>query len=171
MVVLQQSYKFNDSFLKLKFKKDRVFLHLIKILPKNITPNKVTLFRFLTTFVWLPFAVLKPTLNQIFIFFIPNIILDMLDGAIARIKKQETYFGKYFDLFSDRINTSVFFLVVMDLNNYALLTLKIFFWWELFLAGFAYIEYLFNNEKLTLSRQFIQHCIYVILILMFILKI
>ena len=170
-MILQESYKFNDSFLRLKFKKDKLFLPLIKILPEYITPNKVTLFRFLTTFIWLPFAILKPSLYQAFIFFIPNIILDMLDGAIARTKNQETYFGKYFDVFSDRINTSVFFLVIMSLNNYILLTLKIFFWWELFLASFAYTEYLANSEKLSLSRQFLQHCIYVILIIMFISRI
>ena len=83
-MLVSQGQKFEDGFLNLKLKKDKFFLPLVKSLPSFIVPNHVTLFRFIITLIWIPLAILKPSLSHVFIFFIPVVLLDMLDGAIAR---------------------------------------------------------------------------------------
>ncbi len=66
-------------------------------------PNYITLFRLIMALIFLPiFAISK---NQIMFIVIVSlfILLDLLDGYIARKYDQETLFGNYFDKTSDII--------------------------------------------------------------------
>ncbi len=143
---------------KLKLGKDKVFKPLVKILPRWISPNYVTLFRFVIVLVWLPFAFFRPTLIQVAIFFIVY-FFDLLDGALARFKNQLTYFGKYFDIFSDQINHITLWILILGLTNYQLVTPKFFIAWSLLTSLFIIIEYFLKNDKVVNIRNLGQFCV------------
>mgnify|MGYP000744797248 CR=1 FL=1 len=73
----------------------------LKLLPKWITPNHITIFRFLT----IPFIILLITVEQYgwgATLFIVSAFSDALDGALARTTKQITDWGKMFDPLADK---------------------------------------------------------------------
>ncbi|MCX6745133.1 MAG: CDP-alcohol phosphatidyltransferase family protein [Candidatus Parcubacteria bacterium] len=85
---------------KLK-KSDYLYLPLIKITPKSITPNHLSLIRMLLAL---------PIILLIFLhffkvagaFFLVAAILDGLDGALARYRNQETKLGAIIDPTADK---------------------------------------------------------------------
>ena len=82
---------------------DKILAKLFLIfLPKWVTPNHVTIFRFLT----IPFVVLLITTEQYgwgAILFIVSAFSDALDGALARTTNQITDWGKMFDPLADKL--------------------------------------------------------------------
>jgi CDP-diacylglycerol--glycerol-3-phosphate 3-phosphatidyltransferase len=74
----------------------------LKLLPKWVTPNHVTIFRFLT----IPFVILLLVAQQYALglaLFIISAFTDALDGALARTTNQVTDWGKMFDPLADKL--------------------------------------------------------------------
>lgn len=154
-----QLYQIHD---KLRLGKDRVFKPLVKLLPRRVSPNQVTLFRFIIVLILLPFALFRPAPAQIIIYFIVY-FFDLLDGALARFKNQITYFGKYFDGLSDGFNHIALWIVVLGIINYQIITVKFFIAWEIFIILFIIIEYFLRNHKLAYVRTLLQFSVKIIL--------
>lgn len=100
-----------DSLLK-KY----LYRWLINIITKivsrtSLTPNQIT---FISTVLWILAALLFATGQKIMILYagvlsILSYIFDCVDGNLARMKKQSTMWGEFFDSVSDSI--SIIFLV------------------------------------------------------------
>ncbi len=157
-MLINLGYQLCQIHEKLKIGKDNVFIPLVKILPRWVTPNYVTLFRFIVVLIWLPFALLKPSLEQVALFFILY-FFDLLDGAIARFKNQITYLGKYFDAFSDRINHIALWIVIFALTDYQFMVIRFFVGWEILVAIFIVVEYFLKSNKLRHVRTLAQFCV------------
>jgi len=147
---------------KIKLCKDKFFISLVKTLPEKTTPNQITLSRLILNLCWLPFAIYSPRLLLI-ILFITGYFLDLLDGAIARLKNKITYLGQYLDVFSDRINHISLFILVNNLIPKSLITIKIFIGWDAFVALVVIIEYFLKKEQLTYIRTALQFSVRIIL--------
>lgn len=155
---IKLGYQLKQIHDKLRLTKDNIFEPLVKILPGWVSPNQVTLFRSIIVLVWLPFAVFKPTLMQVSIFFIVG-FFDLFDGAVARFKNQITYFGKYFDIISDRFNHLVLWVVVLGSFDHQFMILKFFIAWELLVSLYLVIEYFAKSDKLIYIRNLSQFCV------------
>ncbi|MBI2148808.1 CDP-alcohol phosphatidyltransferase family protein [Candidatus Woesearchaeota archaeon] len=84
-------------------------------------PNIITFIRFLLSPVFIYFLIKQNTKLALSIVAI-NIIADGLDGFVARILKQETKFGRIFDLLTD----AFFFLIcLIGLTYYKYIELSI----------------------------------------------
>ncbi len=142
----------NDNHFALRYRKDKWFKSTINLLPFSFTPNRVTFFRFIIALIWLPFAILKPSLWQIFIFLFIY-YLDLLDGAVARIRNQETYLGHYFDLWADYLNGINLLIVILFF--FQLKTLALFIFWNILMSIFLAIEYFWRKSSWTIGRIFI----------------
>jgi len=112
MEMYQKSNKItaSDKFLKATF---------LKLLPSWVTPNHVTIFRFMT----IPFVLfLLVTENYVtgLILFAFSAFSDAVDGALARTKDQITDWGKLFDPLADKmlIGTTAAFLIVKYIGVY-----------------------------------------------------
>jgi len=138
-----QIYQFHE---RLKKGKDKAFRPLVKIIPQWTLPNHVTLLRFIVLLIWFPFAIFRPTLIQVLLFFIIG-FFDLLDGALAHLRNQITYFGKYFDVFTDKLNHVALFLVVWGVTNHQLAMVRFFIAWDLFLALYVIVEYFSKSDK------------------------
>jgi len=101
-------------------------------------------------------------LIQVLLFFIIG-FFDLLDGALAHLRNQITYFGKYFDVFTDKLNHVALFLVVWGVTNHQLAMVRFFIAWDLFLALYVIVEYFSKSDKLVYSRAFWQISVRVIL--------
>jgi len=74
----------------------------LKLLPSWVTPNHITIFRFLS----IPFVLwLIVTERDIegFVLFVISAFSDALDGSLARTKDQITDWGKMFDPLADKL--------------------------------------------------------------------
>jgi len=82
---------------------DKIFAKsFLKLLPKWVTPNHITIFRFLT----IPFVILLITIEQHAwgaALFTISAFSDALDGALARTTNQITDWGKMFDPLADKL--------------------------------------------------------------------
>ncbi len=110
----------------------------LKLLPKWVTPNHVTIFRFLT----IPFVILLFVVEQYeigLVLFALSAFTDALDGALARTTNQVTDWGKMFDPLADKLLIGITAVVVVSkfINVYlALAIISI----ELFLILNAYYK-------------------------------
>ena len=148
--------------LKLKLKKDQIFVPLVNILPSKITPSQVTFLRFIFILLWLPLILFQPAIWQIAIFIV-NSFLDLLDGALARLKDKITYFGEKFDPFVDRLNQILLYLLISKLINYQLKTLILLIIAESVFALLIAIEYFFKQRKMPHWRKTFQFCVRIVL--------
>jgi len=99
---------------KPKIKKhDYLFLPLIKLLPMSVTPNDISWLRIILA---LPFMVLIFTHNfkVAGILYLCIGIMDALDGSMARLRNQETKFGKIFDPTADKIDNIIGFFAFLE---------------------------------------------------------
>ncbi|MEK7554710.1 MAG: CDP-alcohol phosphatidyltransferase family protein [Patescibacteria group bacterium] len=74
----------------------------LKLIPKRITPNQVTIFRFFTV----PFVVLLLALEEYhygIALFVVSAFTDALDGALARTTNRVTEWGKVYDPVADKL--------------------------------------------------------------------
>lgn len=97
---------------------------LLPLIPRSVTPNSITWFRFIS----IPFvAYLLVSENYtlgLFLFFLSS-FSDAVDGALARTRNQVTEWGQTHDPFADKllIGTAVFILVTKFLNVYLTATI------------------------------------------------
>lgn len=90
---------------------------LVPLVPKFITPNMVTVFRFLCT----PIVLYLLAVENYKIgvpFFIAVALTDALDGSLARLRKQITDWGTFYDPVADKllISSVVLLVVVKHVN-------------------------------------------------------
>lgn len=90
---------------------------VLKLIPRRVTPNQVTIFRFLAT----PFVVWL-AIDQQYLWTIVAFLLvastDAIDGAMARTRNQVTEWGSIYDPVADKllIGSLVIVLVARYLN-------------------------------------------------------
>ncbi|MCH7759110.1 CDP-alcohol phosphatidyltransferase family protein [Patescibacteria group bacterium] len=92
---------------KLTIFKDKVMaVTFLKLVPDKITPNQMTIFRFITV----PFIAWFLYIESYKIalpLFIVSALSDWLDGARARLKDKVTFWGKKYDPVADKLLLSV----------------------------------------------------------------
>ncbi len=109
---------------------------ILPLIPRFITPNAVTWFRFIT----LPFVAYLLLVEDykfgLVLFFI-SAFSDAIDGALARTRGQVTEWGKTLDPLADKllIGLATLILVSKFINIYLAVTIVLI---ELFLIGGAY---------------------------------
>lgn len=106
--------KFTTLYEKFFHKEDKEMQNLARCMPGFISPNLLSLLRLV---ILLP--IILTILNKQYGFsaflFLFAYFLDILDGALARAKKQITRFGKLFDPLVDKvIFISVLLLLALD---------------------------------------------------------
>ena len=97
---------------------------LLRLIPRKVTPNQVTTFRYISIPVILFFLIFKFNVLGIILFVI-SAFSDAVDGALARTRNQITDWGKIHDPFADKllISTAVLILVTKFLNVYLTATI------------------------------------------------
>lgn len=75
---------------------------LLRLLPKNITPNHLTLIRFFLIPIILYFLITKQ-LVLVLVFFALAALTDNLDGSLARKRKKISQSGLIFDPLADKL--------------------------------------------------------------------
>ena len=82
------------------------------LIPKSVTPNQVTLFRFITTpfVVWLLLADYYIAGGVLFII---SAFSDAVDGALARTRDQITDWGKTYDPLADKFLISITAIILI----------------------------------------------------------
>lgn len=108
----------------------------LKFLPKRITPNQITIFRFFTV----PFIALLLLLEKYqlgIILFAVSSFTDALDGALARTKKMVTKWGSIYDPLADKIliTTTAFLILPKYLSPWFVF---IIIFLEMILIGIGY---------------------------------
>ncbi len=99
---------------------DRIFWHdrvlaatVLKLFPKKVTPNHITVFRFIAT----PIVVILMVYGRYYVGLIAFLLVaftDALDGSMARTRNQITNWGKIYDPLADKILIgSMVFVIVL----------------------------------------------------------
>lgn len=99
---------------------------ILRFLPDPITPNQITMFRFVT----IPFIILFLSLNRYNIalgLFIAAAVSDAVDGALARTRDKITNWGRFYDSIADKllIFTTAAVVVLRYLNWYVFIAMLI----------------------------------------------
>src|SRR3989344_220855 len=116
---------------------------LLKLLPKKVTPNQLTIFRFITV----PFIASLIFFNELvfaIILFSIAALTDALDGALARTSNQITEWGKIYDPMADKLLIGLTGILIIPKYLDALVVVLIILL-EMFLIGSAY--YLKNKGR------------------------
>ena len=101
---------------------DLIDKHLLRFIPNSITPNQVTLVRF----ILVPIVYLLLIFNQIgfaILVFVIAASTDFIDGTMARKRDQVTDLGKVIDPIADKL----LILSVLIYIGFSYLIIKIFF--------------------------------------------
>lgn len=111
---------------------------VLPLVPKWITPNQVTIFRFLAT----PFVVWALAIDA-YAWSIPLFIFvaftDVIDGSLARVRNQVTEWGTFFDPIADKmLITLAAIVVVVRTVGWWLTTLVIFVELVIVLGGLVH---------------------------------
>jgi archaetidylinositol phosphate synthase len=98
-----------------KFRLRKVFAPIVKKIGQffvkiNITPNQATLIMLLCAITSVVFLIFVENLFWFGIFIFLTGIMDGVDGAIARLSKQSSKFGGFFDSTMDRISEVIIYL-------------------------------------------------------------
>jgi CDP-diacylglycerol--glycerol-3-phosphate 3-phosphatidyltransferase len=93
---------------------------ILRLIPKFVTPNQVTIFRLITT----PIVALLMFYGQYQVGFWAFIIVaftDAIDGSLARTRDQITEWGKVYDPIADKvlISAMVFIIVLRYIDLWA----------------------------------------------------
>lgn len=116
---------------------DRILaVTFLKLLPRRVTPNQITIFRFFTV----PFVAALLYLD-LYLYAIPlfavSAFTDALDGALARTRNKITEWGKAYDPIADKLLIgSAALIVIPKFVNVYLFAIIVFL--EMFLIGTAY---------------------------------
>ena len=120
---------------------------VLKLIPKNVTPNQVTIFRFFT----IPFVLFLLFIEEYrwgLILFVISAFSDAVDGSLARTRNKITEWGETFDPVADKILISSTALVVLPkFLGYPLLFALIFM--EMILIGSAYYKKFTKNKRIS----------------------
>lgn len=119
---------------------DRVIKFLfLGLLPKSVTPNQITVFRFVT----IPFIILLLLVDQnlwAFILFLFSALSDAVDGALARTAGKITRWGILFDPLADKLLVGS--VAIILINKYISWQLTfVIVALELFILASAYYRY------------------------------
>ncbi|MFA5029913.1 MAG: CDP-alcohol phosphatidyltransferase family protein [Patescibacteria group bacterium] len=121
---------------------------LFRILPEKITPNFFTVVRLLLIPTILVFLALENFILAL-VFFVLAAVVDTIDGALARYRKQTSFWGTWLDPLADKL---LVVLVVLFLFYYypypALLVGAIFFDLLLGLGALAFLVVFRNKEAI-----------------------
>ena len=120
----------------------------LKLIPKNISPNKVTTFRILMT----PIVFLIILSGHYFtgiILFLLVALTDVIDGSMARTRRQITKFGMMYDPLADKfLIGSLILLLVFEYYNFwlgiALLGIEI-----AFIVSALVVRYRFKTVRMA----------------------
>ena len=111
---------------------DKVFKYtLLPLIPKFLKPNHFTGFR-LATIPFVIYFILTENYTIGIPFFFLSALTDMMDGSVARLRKQITAWGTFWDPIADKllISSIVIILVARNLNFYlgiTIITLEVIF--------------------------------------------
>lgn len=106
----------NDGQKRIK-KTDNVWGWLVKWIPLWLTPNHLSAMRMflvlpIILLIWLHFYK-----TALFCCFFPSLLLDWLDGAMARLRSQESSLGAILDPIADKIvNFAIFLAFLFHVN-------------------------------------------------------
>lgn len=106
-------------------KAEKVYFHdrilaasILKLFPRSVKPNYVTVFRFIAT----PFVVVLMVYGNYVIglmAFLFTAFSDVIDGSLARTRDQITNWGKIYDPLADKILIgSMVFIIVLKYIDY-----------------------------------------------------
>ena len=140
----------------------------LRLLPRWVTSNHITIFRFLT----IPFVILLLVTEQYeigIILFIISAFTDALDGALARTTDQITDWGKMFDPLADKllIGSVVAIMVTKYISvvlAFAIISIEVF----LILNGYykkKYQNLVIQSEKSGKFKMVLQSLGLVVLLL------
>jgi len=109
---------------------------VLPFIPKRVTPNAVTWFRF-ATLPFVGYLFVTEQYNSGLILFLVSAFSDAVDGSMARTRNQITEWGKFFDPLADKllIGISAAILVSKFLNPYLAATVILI---EFFIMTSAY---------------------------------
>ena len=111
----------------------------LKLIPESITPNRITLFRFIT----IPFILYFLLADHILlgtVLFVISAFSDALDGARARMTKHITSWGILCDPFADKLLVGSVAMVMISKYVSVYLAVAIVSI-ELLLVAFSYLRY------------------------------
>jgi len=109
------------------FKADRIFWHdkvlaatFLKLFPKAVKPNHLTMFRFLATPPVIVLMLYESYEIGLLVFLIVA-FTDALDGSMARIRSQITNWGRIYDPLADKIliGSMIFTIVLRYIDFWA----------------------------------------------------
>jgi phosphatidylglycerophosphate synthase len=111
-------YRFQDHSLILRLTEKRVFTPLVRLLPRRLTPNQITIAGQLAALTGFLVVVLRPSPSAISYLALAGTILfytvaDCIDGLHARATKQTSRLGELLDHWLDAISVP---LVVLALG-------------------------------------------------------
>jgi cardiolipin synthase (CMP-forming) len=161
-MLISSGKKLNNILCLLRDSKDKFFFFFTRLTPDSISPNQITAFRLVITLIYLPFAFWRPHWVLVLVFILV-FILDLLDGAVARLRNQVTYLGTKLDPFSDRLNHIALYALVYNLLPFPLPVLIFFITAELFFVIFLVVEYFARREFLLYVRMSLQFTVKIIL--------
>lgn len=142
----------NEIHDTLRLGKDKVFAPIVYILPDELTPNHITWTRIALTLGWLPVAIVNPALWQVFLFaFI--YFLDLLDGAMARLRNRVTYRGAYLDHVSDKFGNIAVLIALFGVTGYRFDVFMFFIWWDMIAAVYLVLEGWAKNKTIAFARM------------------
>ena len=126
-----------NSNIKLYFHDRFVDWIFVRFLPRWITPNHFTLSRFLLTpFVF--YLIIGDYLKWGITLFILTALTDLIDGVMARVRKQITRWGTVYDPVSDKfLITGVLLILIVRHTNIYLSSTIIGLELIYIIAGFA----------------------------------
>ncbi|MEK6847644.1 MAG: CDP-alcohol phosphatidyltransferase family protein [Nanoarchaeota archaeon] len=144
----------------------------LKLLPKRVTPNQITIFRFFT----IPFIALLLWIGEYELgtaLFIISAFTDALDGALARTRKKVTKWGSTYDPLADKLLISVTAFLILPRYIGPWIVFAIIFL-EMFLIGMAYYNTNHNKKKPIMANwwgksKMISQSLGVFLVLLYIL--
>ena len=104
--ILDYIIKINKAKIEYKSKitlADKIIANtLLNLIPKKITPNKITVFRFFTIPI-IMYCLIKNQFGIAIFLFIISASSDFVDGALARTTKQITSWGAIYDPIADKL--------------------------------------------------------------------
>lgn len=122
-------YKFQDAEKLLWY--DRILAKtFLKLFPRSVLPNHITVFRFFAT----PIVVVLMLYEHYYIGLIAFLMVaftDALDGSMARTRNQVTNWGKIYDPLADKIliGSMVFIIVLRYID----------FWTAMIIIGLEFV--------------------------------
>jgi phosphatidylglycerophosphate synthase len=131
--------KLTETHDRLRAGKDKVFAPLVDALPRGVNPDGVTWFRAAVTLAWLPYALLAPAWWHVALY-ASIYFLDLLDGALARLRGIPTQWGNCLDHVSDKFANIAVLLALYGMTRYVWREFEFFIVWDMVTALLIAVE-------------------------------